>query len=152
MLILCWLNANKLSLNTDKSNLVLFRGPRKKIQYNINVQINGKQIKEKEFSKYIRILIDNKVSWSTHTKYANIKISNGIGIVTKLRYYVSKETLKMLYFSFVQPHLDYGLLVWGGSNKCVTNPIRKNLKKAIRRMLFKKFNDSTNYYLKNLIF
>ena len=58
----------------------------------------------------------------------------------------------MLYFSFAQPHLDYGLLVWGGSNKCVTNPIRENLKKAIRRMLFKKFNDSTNYYLKNLIF
>ena len=45
--VLCWLNANKLSLNTDKSNLVLFRGPRKKMQYNINVQINGKQIKEK---------------------------------------------------------------------------------------------------------
>ena len=99
--VLCWLNANKLSLNTDKSNLVLFRGPRKKIQYNINVQINGKQIKEKEFTKYLGILIDNKVSWSAHTKCANIKISKGIGVLTKLRYYVSKETLRMLYFPFV---------------------------------------------------
>ena len=138
--VLCWLNANKLSLNTDKSNLVLFRGPRKKIQYNINVQINGKQIKE--FTKYLGILIDNKVSWSSHTKYANIKISKGIGVLTKLRYYVSKETLRMFYFSFVQPHLDYGLLVW--------NPIRKNLKKAIRRILFKKFNDSTELLFKEL--
>ena len=49
--VLCWLNANKLSLNTDKSNLVLFRGPRKNIQLNINVLINGTQIKEKEFTK-----------------------------------------------------------------------------------------------------
>ena len=48
----------------------------------------------------------------------------------------------MLYFSFVQPHLDYGLLVW--------NPIRKNLKKSIRRMLFKKFNDSTELLFKEL--
>ena len=105
----------------------------KKIQDNINVQINGKQIKEKEFTKYLGILIDNKVSWSAHTKYANMKISKGIGVLTKLGYYVSRETLRMLYFSFVQPHLDYGPLVWGGKNKCVTNPIRKNLKKAIRR-------------------
>ena len=148
--VLCWLNANKLSLNTDKSNLVLFRGPRKKIQYKINVQINGKQIKEKEFTKYLGILIDNKVSWPAHKKYADIKISKGIGVLTKLRYYVSKETLRMLYFSFVQPHLDYGLLVWGGSNKCVSNPIRKNLKKTIRRMLFKKFNDSTELLFKEL--
>ena len=99
--VLCWLNANKLSLNTDKSNLVLFRGPRKNMQLNINVLINGKQIKEKEFTKYLGILIDNKVSWSVHTKYANIKISKGIGVLTKLHYYVSKETLRMLYFSFV---------------------------------------------------
>ena len=48
----------------------------------------------------------------------------------------------MFYFSFVQPHLDYGLLVW--------NPIRKNLKKAIRRMLFKKFNDSAELLFKEL--
>ena len=56
----------------------------------------------------------------------------------------------MLYFSFVQAHLDYGLLVYGGRNKCVTNPIRKNLKKAIRRMLFRKFNDPTEPLFKEL--
>ena len=56
----------------------------------------------------------------------------------------------MLYFSLVQAHFDYGLLVYGGGNKCVTNPIRKNLKKAIRRMLFRKFNDPTEPLFKEL--
>ena len=96
--VLCWLNANKLSLNTDKSNLVLFRGPRKKIQYNINVQINGKQIKEKEFTKYLGILIDNKVSWPAHTNYADIEISKGIGINKVTLLCLQRNTQNVIFF------------------------------------------------------
>ena len=58
-----WLKANKLTLNVDKSNLVLFRSPMKKVMESIILKIDKKQIKEKEYTKYIGVLLDNQLSW-----------------------------------------------------------------------------------------
>ena len=131
-----WLNANKLTLNIKKSNLILFRNNKKPAE-NLKIKIKGEQIEEKEFTKYLGLLIDNKLTWNYHIKHANLKISKGIGILTKLRRYLSKEILRTLFYAFVQPHLDYGLLVWGSATSTNLKPIKKNLQKAIRKMLFK---------------
>ena len=66
----------------------------------------GEEIKEKEYTKYLGILIDNKLSWKQHINHVNLKVSKGLAILYKLRNYVSEQILKMLYFSFIQPHID----------------------------------------------
>ena len=78
-----------------------------------------------------------------HINYVNLKISRGKAILTKLRHYVSKDTLDMLYFTFVQPNIDYGLIVWGSATPSALKPIQTNIKKTIRKMLFKKSNHPT---------
>ena len=70
--VIDWLN--KLTLNVEKSNLVLFRKT-KKTSETLNIKIKGEQIQEKEYTKYLGILIDNKLSWNHHIKHANLKIS-----------------------------------------------------------------------------
>ena len=72
--VIDWLNANKLTLNVEKSNLVLFRKTKKTLD-TLNIKIKGEQIQEKEYTKYLGILIDNKLSWNHHIKHANLKIS-----------------------------------------------------------------------------
>ena len=72
--VIDWLNANKLTLNVEKSNLVLFRKT-KKTSETLNIKIKGEQIQEKEYTKYLGILIVNKLSWNDHIKHANLKIS-----------------------------------------------------------------------------
>ena len=44
----------------------------------------------------------------------------------------------MLYFSFIQPHIDYGLLIWGNATTINIKPIKKKMEKAVRIMSFKK--------------
>ena len=44
---------------------------------------------------------------------------------------------------FVQPHIDYGLLVWGNATPSNLKPIKKNLQKAVRKILFKNRNQPT---------
>ena len=39
-----WVKANKLTLDVDRSNLVLFRRPRKKVTESIILKIDQKQI------------------------------------------------------------------------------------------------------------
>ena len=90
----------------------------------------GQTIKEKDYTKYLGILT---LSWSHHIKYVNLKISKGIAILYKLRHYVSKNTLKMLYHAFIQPHLDYGLIVWGSATKINLKTIQDKMKKARKK-------------------
>ena len=148
--VVTWLKANKLTLNTDKSNFVLFRGPKRKMENNIDIKISGTKIKEKEYIKYLGVLIDNRVSWVHHIRHANLKVSKGIGMLTKLRQFVSKNVLRSLFYAFVQPHVDYGLLVRGGTNKTNTKSIKTNMKKAVRKILFKKYNDHTEPLFRHL--
>ena len=95
-----WLNANKLTLNVEKSNLVLFRSTKKPLE-TLNIKIKGEQIQDTDYTKYLGILTDNKLSWNCHIKHVNLKISKGIGILTKLRMYLSRVVLRILFYAFV---------------------------------------------------
>ena len=44
---------------------------------------------------------------------------------------------------FVQPHIDYGVVVWGSATPSNLKPIKKNLLKAVRKILFKNRNQPT---------
>ena len=48
-----WLNVNRLALNIDKTNFVIFHSHRKKLQKNITIKINKKAVSQKEYIKYL---------------------------------------------------------------------------------------------------
>ena len=49
----------------------------------------------------------------------------------------------MLYSAFVQPNIDYGLIVCGSATPSAIKLIQTSIKKTIRKMLFKKSNHPT---------
>ena len=104
----------------------------------------GKDIKEKEYGKYLGVLIEKTLSWTYHINYANLKISRGKAILTKLRHYVSKDTLRMLYFVFVQPNIDYGLIFW----ESATSPssLKYKLKKHLGKFYLRSQTTRQNSY------
>ena len=59
------LNANKLSLNVEKSNHVIFHPSQQKVP-SINLTVNQKKLEHKEYLKDLGVLIDSKLSWN-HT-------------------------------------------------------------------------------------
>ena len=71
-------------------------------------------------------------------------MSKGIAILTKLRRFISRESSGMLFFTFIQPHIDYGLLIWGVATTSNLKPMESNLKKT-RKMSFKKTGIQQNH-------
>ena len=136
-----WLGANKLSLNVKKSQLLVFTLSKKKP--NINLTINGEALKEVQVAKYLGILIDNKLNWGDQIRSVNLKLSKGIGLLAKIRHYVPKNTLRSLYFTFINPHIDYNILNWGMASVSNLDSISKKIKKAVRIMAFKNSDDPT---------
>lgn len=57
-----WLHTNELSLNIDKSNLVIFHPPQKK-GFPIKLSMNNQILSYKPYIKYLGILIDANFNW-----------------------------------------------------------------------------------------
>ena len=108
-----WLNVNRLSLNIAKTNYIIFHPYNKPMKQNIRIKINGKLISEKEYIKYLGVLIDSTLSWKYNISSLCKKISRSIGIMYKLKSFVPLEVKKNIYYSLVYSHMIYAIEMWG---------------------------------------
>ena len=78
-----WLKLNKLSLNAQKTELIVFHRKQKHVD-EINVQINGTQIKLVESFNFLGIMLDENLTWKSHIEMVVKKISKVMGILYRL--------------------------------------------------------------------
>ena len=130
-----WLSANQLSLNIDKSNFVIFHPPQKKIMYQVKLLLKGNYIKQEHSIKYLGVMIDENLNWKSHVSLIECKIKRAIGMLSKLRHFVTRSILVSLYYSLIYPYLTYGIVIWGNTYPHTT-------KKAIRTVA--DFKEYTN--------
>ena len=120
MIKICdWLRANKLSLNTLKTEFMLIGTSRNTSTIGdlLAIRINGDLIRRVYQSKYLGLIIDDKLSWKEHISYISTKIRRGIGVMKRIRGYIPNDTLIMLYKSLVEPYLRYCNTTWGNCGK-----------------------------------
>ena len=114
-----WLCANRLSLNTSKTNFIIFHPYQKHINYKIKLKLyddrtnNFISLERKEYVKYLGVLLDRNLSWKHHISYIASRISRNIGIIARLRHLTPYSTLHNIYRSLIFPYLSYGLTAWG---------------------------------------
>ena len=77
------------------------------------VHLCGNNLVSVKNTKFLGVIIDSKLNWSDHIAYIKNKISKSIGILTKIRRFLNKKTLRNIYFSFVYLYLTYCVEVWG---------------------------------------
>ena len=136
-----WLIANKLTLNTKKSNFLLVHPRQRKPSRKISISIDNEPLAETDHAKYLGVLMDNNLSWKYHIQQINIKVAKSLGIIAKVRHFVSENTLINIYNAFISPHINYGITNWGGAYPKHLDPIRRKLKRAVRLIGFKKQNE-----------
>ena len=112
-----WLNVNRLSLNIDKTNNIIFHPYNKPMKQHITNKINKEAIKEKECIKYLGVLIDSTLSWKHHILNISKKISRAIGIMYKLRPFLPLKVMRNVYYSLVYSHIIYAIEAWGSAFK-----------------------------------
>ena len=110
--IIRWLNANRLSLDIDKTNFVIFI-PKSKKEQCPTIHINGSSILEVDSAKFLGVIIDNKLNWLEHIKCISRKVAKGTGIIIKACKSFESETLLNLYNALILPHISYCVHIWG---------------------------------------
>ena len=148
-----WLNGNRISLNTDKTEFVIFRKPRKKINFNdVKIKINGKRLSPSYHIKYLGILIDENLSWNFHITELCKKLNRANSMLSKIRYYVDKNTLRCLYYAIFSSHMSYCCQIWGQIGNHHLNKILSLQRSALRIINFLPFrSDVSNCFLESNI-
>jgi len=102
-------------LSYDKTCFIVF-GTKKVRDTDVSIKINSYEVAKVRHCKYLGVIIDDELNWTKHidNMYNKIVRFSGIiykfsGIIYKMRDKVPLQCLKDVYFSFVYPHIMYGI-------------------------------------------
>ena len=134
-----WCRANKLTVNQIKTNYIIFRSSRKSISLEGSLHINNAVIDEVEATSFVGVIIDRHLTWVNHVQMVNSIIRKKVGILFRIRQFIPKYILTLIYKTFIQPHITYGVEVWGSTYPSHLNSILLSQKMAARAITFSDF-------------
>ena len=132
--IVNWLHSNKLSLNVTKTHYIIFSSKRKYVDVNLTDQvlIDDVPLNRVSSTKFLGVILDEKLNWNEHVSCIKKKVSKSIGVICKARKVFQHSTLMSLYYSLIYPYLIYCTEVWGNTNAYIINSLYKLQKKVCR--------------------
>ena len=85
-------------------------------------------------------MFDCNLNWKKHIHELTKKLSKSIGILTRIRFFVSKDVMLQLYYSLFYSLITYGILVWGNTYENSLKPIIILQKRVVHVMSFSKWD------------
>ena len=92
-----WMKLNKLSLNKDKTKLIIFHSRFKSINANLSIKLDKFKLVPVDHVKYLGIYLDTHLSWGFHINQLSKKLSQANGIRAKLRHNAPHKTVLLVY-------------------------------------------------------
>ena len=145
-----WLKANKIALNTAKTEMLFFRSPNRPFIPELNLKIDGKPIIPSQSVKYLGVYLDEFLSFKPHINELSSKLRRCNGILAKIRHFVPFETLRSIYFSIFESHLIYCCAIWGQKGNSLIDRIISLQNSALRIITFSDFRASSTPLYINL--
>ena len=127
-----WFKANRLALNVNKSNCMLFQPNGNQNTLGKTLNIGTDPIEHKLNCKFLGIFIDNQLRWNNHLSHISAKLSRSVYILKTVKHILPLTLLRSLYYTMVQPYLTYGIILWGPTYRCHLKQVSILQKKAIR--------------------
>ena len=140
-----WLNANKICLNVSKTEVVLFKSSRKLTDVPLKLKLNGKRLYPTNSVKYLGINIDENLTWKQQISDK----AQANGILSKLKHFIDRKTLKSTYHAIFEPHLYYSSLVWAQNSNSIKRLFVLQ-KKSLRIIYFLNHNAHTSPLFRDL--
>ena len=112
----------------------------------LNIKIQGTPIEKVFDFCFLGLTINENLNWKSHLNKISNKISRTLGVMTRLKYFLTTDILRTIYNSLILPHLNYCIMVWGF--EC--QRIQKIQKKCVRIICASKFNSHSEPLFKSL--
>ena len=63
--------------------------------------------------KYLGVLLDESLNWTSHVKYLQSKLSFASSTIYKIPNFVPINALRIIYYCFIYSHLQYCIISYG---------------------------------------
>lgn len=147
--IMKYLNNWGLIVNEAKTQLVVFtRNKKRPKKEEDTININGKRIGEVKETKYLGVMLDNKLSIRKETKYARDKARGAFKTLAPilLNPTIKSDTAIQLYKTYIRPHLTYSSPAWNYTNHDRIEDLRKCETRMMRTIYTKHFEEEGTLY------
>lgn len=132
--IYMWFQNNQLILNLEKTHVIKFTTPNA-LDYSLHLAYNGQDLNFDDDVKFLGVCLDGHLTWKQYSDNLINKLSTVTSMLRKLQPIVSRQVLRMVYFSHFQAQLNYGVTFLGfiiinEKNICGSKKSNKSLIKA----------------------
>ena len=108
-----WLEDNNLVLNVAKTKSLLFTSQRhKEPDCKISLSLLGRKKSCVTTFKYLGVVFDNFMTWKAHADYVCKKVACSVGILGRIRGFLTKEVSMLVHNTLVLPLFDYCDIAW----------------------------------------
>ena len=137
-----WLKCNKLSLNTVKTEFMVFGTNNRLNQLDkspvttpYTLCFYNFEIKRVKHTKYLGLIVDDTLTWEKHIEYISTKINRNMGILKRTQNFLPKSSLITLHKTLIEPYFRYCNIVWGQCNETLKDKLQSLQNKAVRTIV-----------------
>ena len=103
--------ANKILLNSGKTEVIFFRFKNKKITKNLKFRISGQKINISK-TRCHGLILDEHLTFKYLLVNSKLKLSIANSLLSKIGYVIKFPVLKTIYYALFDTHLRYGCQIW----------------------------------------
>ena len=102
------------------------------------LRINGLKIPQVHSTKFLGLVIDDRLSWEDHVSHLENKLKSSLVVIKRIIKYIPQFQYMNIYNSLFLSHLTYGISVWGGIPDYKLEKLFVIQKRCIRLLFGKK--------------
>ena len=97
----------------------MFSPPKKQLDHELEIKLNGKKFYQNDSVKYLGIHLDKYLTWKHQIYNIAIKPNKANAMLSKIKHYVDIKTLNSRYHAIFESHISYASFVWVQSSSFV---------------------------------
>ena len=107
--------------------------------------IGSEEISFVNETKFLGLVIDKLLTWSSHIKCVKNKVASGLYMLNSTHNLVPNDQKRMMYMSLINSHIIYGLAIWGPmAQQGDISKLFRQQKKTIKAVGNVAYNTHTN--------
>ena len=109
--------------------------------------VNDFEIRRVRKAKYLGLIVDENLTWEEFIDYVCGKIKRGVGVLKRIRHFIPKDSLLLLYQTLVEPYYRYCSAVWGNCGEVLKDKLQVQQNRAARISEMVKYEDADHEQL-----
>ena len=126
-----WLEANRLALNIDKTNFVIFHSPQNISNDQVIIKFGRKRVNQETYVKFLGVLLDSTLVWKPRKQNSQKNCQELLDCFIN-KTLCSSRNLKTVVLWNVFPFVSHGVQVWGLTYPTYLNKVFILQKKIIK--------------------